>query len=111
MRFFADSLFGWVAMERPRAKCNGRGRRLAAAAVAGSLLLAAPVALAQDGAPPPPAAAQQPAQAAKPGLFEAIGRWFDEGTATFRTHLRGARQRFDTLGDDAGWSSCRRPAS
>jgi hypothetical protein len=72
------------------------------AAIAGALLLLAPFALAQEAAPPtPPALAEQPAQAVKPGLFEAIGRWFDDGTSTFRTHLRGAKERIDSLGDDA----------
>ena len=88
-------------MQRPRVRFSARGRNLAA--VAGVLLLLTPAALAQEAVPlaPPSAPAAQPAPAPKPGLFEAIGRWFDEGAAEFQTHLRGAKQRIDSLGIDA----------
>ena len=69
-------------------------RRVAPACLAASLMLA-PCAWAQD-AVPPPATPQQ-----KPGLFESIGRWFDNGASNFRDHLRGAKRRMDELGDDA----------
>ena len=87
-----------MAMPRPRMKFSVGGKCLAA--VAGSLLLLAPSVLAQEAASPP-APAAQPAPAPKPGLFEAIGRWFDEGAAEFQGHLRGAKQRIDSLGADA----------
>jgi hypothetical protein len=58
-------------------------------------LMLAPCAWAQDAAPPP-APPQQ-----KPGVFESIGRWFDNGASNFRDHLRGAKRRMDELGDDA----------
>jgi hypothetical protein len=77
---------------------GGRGRWTAAAA--GLLLLSAPVVLAEEPAPPP-ATTGQAARSGQPGLFETIGRWFDEGTSTFRAHLRGAKQRFDSMGEDA----------
>jgi hypothetical protein len=54
--------------------------------------------LAQD-APPPPAS--QPAPAEKPGVFQSIGRFFDQGASNFRDHLRGAKRKMDELGDDA----------
>ena len=69
-------------------------RRVAPACLAAGLMLA-PCAWAQDAAPPP-APPQQ-----KPGLFESIGRWFDNGASNFRDHLRGAKRRMDELGDDA----------
>jgi hypothetical protein len=47
----------------------------------------------------------QPVRARKSGLFEAIGRWIDESNAAFRSHLRGARQRVGTVGDDAAGSN------
>ncbi len=40
----------------------------------------------------------------KPGLFEAIGRWIDRSNENFRTHLRGAKDRVDNIGDDAAAS-------
>jgi len=69
-------------------------RRVVPACLAAGLMLA-PCALAQDAAPPP-APPQQ-----KPGVFESIGRWFDNGASNFRDHLRGAKRRMDELGDDA----------
>ena len=54
------------------------------------LVSPAPLARAQDAAPPP-----------KPGAFEAIGRWFDQGASAFRDHLRGAKRKMDDLGDEA----------
>ena len=88
-----------------------RPRRMAAAAaclVSGWLVLPAPLAFAQDAAPPPPAAAPETAPMAppkQPGVFEAIGRWVDEGASNFRDHLRGAKQRMDNLQDDAAANS------
>ena len=62
------------------------------------LLLPAPLAFAEDAAPPPAAA---PAPAQKPGAFESIGRWFDQGAANIRDHLRGAKRKMDDLSEDA----------
>lgn len=53
-------------------------------------------AAAQSSYTPPPAPPQE-----KPGLFEAIGRWFDKGTSHFTDHLRGAKRSMDDLGDQA----------
>ena len=74
-----------------------RGPRLAAAAVClvSCCLVLPPVATAQDAAPAPSAAPP------KPGVFESIGRWFDQGTSAFQDHLRGAKQRMDDLNDQA----------
>ena len=41
----------------------------------------------------------------QPGVFEAIGRWFDEGASNFRDHLRGAKRKMDDLSDDAAANS------
>jgi hypothetical protein len=75
--------------------------RCAAAAVACALLASAflaPAALAQ-GASPTPAPEQ------KPGVFESIGRWFDQSTSNFREHLQGAKRKMDDLGDEAAANS------
>jgi hypothetical protein len=89
-----------------RIRTEVRHRRAAAVTaclVSGWLLLPLPPVFAQDAAPPPPAAA--PAPPPKPGLFEAIGRWFDQGSTNFRDHLRGAKRRMDDLSDDAAANS------
>jgi len=85
-------------------KFSVRGRCVAGAVV-GWLMLLAPAGFAQDAAPPPPAPPAQAATVEKPGVFETIGRWFDQGSATLRSHLRGAKQRMDALGDDAAANS------
>src|SRR5258708_11025179 len=77
---------------------ESRPRRIAAACLVAGLMLA-PFAWAQawaQDAAPPPAPPQQ-----KPGVFESIGRWFDNGASSFRDHLRGAKRRMDELGDNA----------
>ena len=38
-------------------------------------------------------------------MFEAIGRWFDQGASSFREHLQGAKRRMDDLGDEAATNS------
>jgi len=68
--------------------------RCAAAVVACALL--APAALAQGAAPPP-----EPEPEQKPGVFQSIGRWFDQGATNFRDHLLGAKRKMDDLGDEA----------
>jgi hypothetical protein len=84
---------------------EARPRRIAVATtclVTGWLLLSAPSSFAQDAAPPPDSAVPaQPAPAPKAGVFDAIGRWFDQGASNFRDHLRGAKRKMDDLGDDA----------
>jgi hypothetical protein len=81
-----------------------RSRGGARAVVAGCLsMLLAQIAAAQQTAPPPepnPPAAIQPTTESR-GLFEAIGRWFDEGTANFRSHMLGAKGSFDDLNQRA----------
>jgi hypothetical protein len=72
--------------------------RCAAAAVA-CALLAPGFAMAQGASPSPPAPEQ------KPGVFESIGRWFDQGATNFREHWQGAKRRMDDLGDEAATNS------
>jgi hypothetical protein len=90
-------------MRNPGAKIGVRGRGAAAGCLAfGWLTLMAPMALAQDAPQPSDQAAPaQPAPAGNPGLFESVGRWLDEGAAKFRAHLSGAKQRADSLSDQA----------
>jgi hypothetical protein len=97
-----ESLFGLTAM-RSLSMTFGIAGRCAIAAVAclaAGLLLPAPLAFAQDAAPQ-----AQPAPVEQPGVIESIGRWFDQGAANFRAHLRGAKQRMDSLGDEAAANS------
>jgi hypothetical protein len=75
--------------------------RCAAAAVVCALLAPAPL-VAQAASPP---VAPAPAPEQKPGMFEAIGRWFDQGATNFREHLEGAKRRMDDLGDEAATNS------
>ena len=73
-------------------------------------MLAAPVLLAQfavaqqqtvpPSEPNPPAVATQPKPESR-SFFEAIGRWFDEGTASFRSHVAGAKTSFDEFNQRA----------
>ena len=84
-------------------KIEVRQRRIAAGCLVAGLMLApfawAQVSWAQDAAPPPPAS--EPAPPEKPGVFQSIGRFFDQGASNFRDHLRGAKRKMDELGDDA----------
>lgn len=70
------------------------------AVVACGLLLAASWAGAQEAAPAPP-----PQSSNRPGMFETIGRWFDQGTSQFTNHLRGAKRSMDDLTDKAAANS------
>lgn len=103
----------------PLATSRSTGTRFAARALRAVCLgaLVLPVVLASAGAQqlnhsaqpqavPPPAASQStPApQAAAPqsnSLIDAIGRWFDQGTAGFRSHIEGANRSFDELNQRA----------
>ena len=83
-----------------------RGSRLAAAAIlfASCWLALTPIVAAQEAVPlhiTPPASSAPPAPPPKPGVFETIGRWVDEGTNAFQDHLRGAKRSMDDLGDKA----------
>ena len=83
-----------------------RGSRLAAAAIlfASCWLALTPIVAAQEAEPlpiTPPASSAPPAPPPKPGVFETIGRWVDEGTNAFQDHLRGAKRSMDDLGDKA----------
>lgn len=90
-------------MRNPRTRTNMRQRRIAVVAglFCGWLALTGSEAIAQDAAPPP---AAPPTQAAPPpeklGVMESIGRWFDQSAARFNEHLRGAKRKWDELGDD-----------
>jgi hypothetical protein len=75
-------------------------RCVAATAVVCVSLFAQAVA-AQD-APPP---ARQETRQEKTGVFESIGRWFDQGASNFRDHLQGAKRRMDDLNDEAAANS------
>ena len=81
-------------------------KRLAAAVAVACLVLGLTLPLAasaQNAAPPPdsPAPMQPAPPSPKPGVFQSIGKWFDEGASNFRDHLRGAKRKMDDLGDDA----------
>jgi hypothetical protein len=95
-------IFGLIAMRSSWTKIEVRQRRIAAGCLVAGLMLApfawAQVSWAQD-APPPPAS--EPAPPEKPGVFQSIGRFFDQGASNFRDHLRGAKRKMDELGDDA----------
>jgi hypothetical protein len=86
-------------MRSPWTNIKARQRRIAAACLVAGVMLApfawAQFSWAQDAAPPP---APPPE---KPGVFESIGRFFDNGASNFRDHLRGAKRKMDELGDDA----------
>jgi hypothetical protein len=88
-------------------RCGG-GRAGVLAISAGCLaalvmpLLLTQIASAQQTVPPSePLAATQPAPPEPHGFFEAIGRWFDQGTAGFRSHVAGARISMDEFNQRA----------
>jgi hypothetical protein len=58
-----------------------------------------PVPPAEVGAPPPPPAPGGPPPAFQPGFVDAVGRWFNEGTAKFKNDMQGAQETFDKMGD------------
>jgi hypothetical protein len=64
------------------------------------------IAAAQQSIAPPEAnpPTVQPARESR-GLFESIGRWFDQSTAGLRSHLQGANRSFDGLNQRAAATS------
>jgi hypothetical protein len=58
-----------------------------------------------EPAAPGSAAPTLPRASHKPGLFEAVGRWVDRGLTDIRDHVRGAKQRMDSIGDEAASNS------
>jgi hypothetical protein len=92
-------------MRGSRIMIGVRQQSIAAAVASFWLLLPAPAAvLAQDATPPPAASAPAP-PSQKPGVFESIGRFFDQGASRFRDHLRGAKRKMDDLSEDAAANS------
>ena len=89
--------------DRAAIRPANRTRPGALACLAAGFMLIAQGVSAQQGAPsaPPPSQVKPP----EPGFFESMGRWFDEGAANFRSHMRGAKSRFDDLGDQAASAS------
>lgn len=93
-----------IRMERDAISIRSHASFGARARLVGCVLaLVAPMLLAQL------ASAQQsiepqappPAQSEPPGIFESIGRWFDQGTAGFRSHVQGAQNSFGALNEQA----------
>ncbi len=68
-----------------------------AAAAAGLLIACLQFAAAQQQ---PEQSAPQPA-AAKPGMLESIGRFFEQGAANFRASVQGTKQKIDDFNDQA----------
>jgi hypothetical protein len=86
-----------MGSRRTRFQIRQHGLALAGALALGALTVGAVCAQSSE---PPPSPPQD-----KPGVFEAIGRWFDDGASRFNEHLRGAKQRMDQVGDDAATNS------
>ena len=97
MRTQLNAISHWV-----RTGLGTRRRLISSLAV---LLLSVPIAAAQQSVQP--AEANPPAQSTNEsrGLFESIGRWFDQGTAGFRSHVLGAKDSFDDLNQRAAATS------
>jgi hypothetical protein len=89
--------------DKVRRRSGGVRRATACFASLAASLLFVQIAFAQEAAPqadaPPPAPVQTKPEPR--GLFEAIGRWFDEGTSGFRSHVTGARTSFDEFNQRA----------
>jgi hypothetical protein len=76
--------------------------RIGALAIGLFVALGVPGAAAQERAPQPAQPAAVPAErGTKPGVFEAIGRWLDQGARNLRDQVRGVRTRVDDLNDRA----------
>lgn len=52
---------------------------------------------AADAAPP----AQAPGTTAPPNFVDAVGRWFEEGTAKFKSQMESAQEKLGKLGNQA----------
>ena len=86
-----------------RKATSGTRFALACAALVCAVLLCGP-GLAQESRPvaDPPAATPAPAPAAnQPGFIDAVGRWFEEGTAKLKTGMQSAQEKLDKLGTQA----------
>jgi hypothetical protein len=85
---------------------GGRGRLAGHVAAVVAPLLLVQIAAAQQSAPPAePNPPQVHSTSQSPGLFESIGRWFDQGTAGFRSHVLGAQESFNDLNQRAAATS------
>jgi hypothetical protein len=86
-----------------RARASPGGFLLLAAAL---FLLSAEVAASQQASPEPQPEPVPPAQAAPEdnNPFSAIGRWFEQGAAQFRSHMQGAKDQMDADFDKAASS-------
>lgn len=86
---------------------RGRARFGARARLAGRILaLAVPMLLVQVAAAQQPSEPQAPPPSARTepeprGIFESIGRWFDQGASDFRSHVLGAKDSFGVLNERA----------
>ena len=86
-----------------RKATSGTRFALACAVLVCSALLCGP-GLAQESRPvaDPPAATPAPAPAVnQPGFVDAVGRWFEEGTAKLKTGMQSAQEKLDKLGTQA----------
>lgn len=74
---------------------------LVAFAVGVALFMQSATAQQQPAPSPAPSAPQQAAPPEQPGMFESIGRWFDQGAANFRQSMQTTKQKFDEIGSNA----------
>jgi hypothetical protein len=63
--------------------------------------LVADAALAEEARQPPQTAQAQPQPKQEPGVFESIGRWFEQGFTNFKRGLGDAKDNIGNLGDKA----------
>ena len=90
---------------RMRARTTGSRQLACWLAACAALLIALQTASAQQSASPE--TSQAPVQAAPetPNLFGSLSRWFEQGTAGFRSHVSSARESFDDLNQRAATTS------
>jgi hypothetical protein len=95
----------WNVISQGRQACrSARGVIVACITLLAVPVLLTQIAVAQQQTVPPsepdaPAVIQSKPEAR--GFFEAIGRWFDEGTAGFRSHMAGAKTSIDEFNQRA----------